>query len=133
MCEKDFKVIIVPVIFIFICFCQAIGHSCSVCDQVITGQVYVIDEAFLCEADFEVKNINGVHFVVTKGSFQALSSGKPCMGCGQDVYPDDSLSVGNVLFHHACLTCQICHKNMEGKSVSLDNKNRVYCTEDYTR
>ena len=43
--------------------------------------------------------------------------------------PQDSLSVGEVLFHHACLTCQVCHRNMEGKAVTLDNKNRVYCTQ----
>lgn len=95
---------------------KEIGHSCSVCDQVITGEVYVLDEAYFCEKDFE-----------------AISSTGVCAVCAKDISPDDSLAVGDVLFHHGCMTCQVCNKNMEGKSITLDNKNRVYCTEDYTR
>ena len=30
-------------------------------------------------------------------------------------------------------TCEVCKRNMEGKSVILDSKNRVYCSQDYER
>ena len=56
VCEKDFKVkytlSILKIIEILIF--QAIGHVCSVCDKIITGEVYVVDEAYFCEKDFEV-------------------------------------------------------------------------------
>ena len=56
VCEKDFKVKYIFSILkiIQILICQAIGHVCSVCDQLITGEVYVVDEAYFCEKDFEV-------------------------------------------------------------------------------
>jgi len=95
---------------------KKVGHACSVCSEVITGEVFCIDETFYCETDF-----------------QALGGRGACAGCGEEVTSQDSLSVGEVLFHHACLTCQVCHRNMEGKAVTLDNKNRVYCTQDYDR
>ena len=64
---------------------------------------------------------------------QGVPSRGVCGGCEGEVSPSDSLSVGNTVFHHACLTCQVCSRNMEGKSVVMDNNNRVYCTEDYAR
>ena len=68
-------------------------------------------------------------------TFQELLSTWPCSSCGQSISPDghDGLMVGDVRFHHACLECEVCHKNMEGKVVTLDKDNRVYCTEDYNR
>ena len=56
VCEKDFKVKYIFSILkiIKILNSQAIGHVCSVCDQIITGEVYVVDEAYFCEKDFEV-------------------------------------------------------------------------------
>ena len=59
----------------------------------------------------------------------------PCSSCGEVISPDghDALMVGDVRFHHTCLQCQVCHKNMEGKAVTLDKNNRVFCTEDYNR
>ena len=89
---------------------------CSVCNNVITGEVFVLDEAYFCEKDFD-----------------AITSHGTCTKCNKDVAPDDSLTVGDLMFHHACLTCHVCEKNMEGKSVTLDNSNRLYCTEDYQK
>ena len=40
--------------YFLVCDVQELGHVCSVCDQVITGEVYVIDEAYYCQKDFEV-------------------------------------------------------------------------------
>ena len=59
----------------------------------------------------------------------------PCSSCGEVIPPDghNALMVGDVRFHHACLQCQVCHKNMEGKAVTLDKNNRVFCTQDYNR
>ena len=59
----------------------------------------------------------------------------PCSSCGEVISPDghDALMVGDVRFHHACLKCQVCQKNMEGKAVTLDRDNRLYCTQDYNR
>ena len=41
--------------------------------------------------------------------------------------------VGDLRFHQACLECEVCHKNMEGKMITLDKENKVYCTEDYNK
>ncbi len=38
-----------------------------------------------------------------------------------------------MVFHHGCLECTVCKRNMEGKQITLDTNNRVYCTEDYDR
>ena len=83
-------------------FVKAVGHSCSVCSQIITGEVYVVDDKYYCEADFE-----------------AVASTGSCGGCGEGVGPDDSLSVGEIVFHHACLKCTVCGKNMEGQQVRI--------------
>lgn len=65
---------------------------------------------------------------------QGLASSGSCAACGEDVGPDDALSVGdNLVFHHGCLECSVCKRNMEGKQITLDTNNRVYCTEDYDR
>ena len=131
ICEKDFKVCIVSTIGIPRSL-QSVGHVCIVCDKVITGEVFLLEEAYYCEKDFQVFRIFHVNhkFSLTSKEISSLGS---CVKCGNDIKPDDSLKVGDLLFHHACLECEICKKNMEGKSISLDNKNRVYCTEDYTR
>ena len=65
--------------------------------------------------------------------FQELLSTWPCSSCGQSISPDghDGLMVGDVRFHHACLECEVCRKKMEGKVVTLEKDNMVYCTEDY--
>ena len=70
-----------------------------------------------------------------KSIIQELVSSWPCSSCGEVISPDghDALMVGDVRFHHDCLQCQVCHQNMEGKAVTLDKDNRVYCTEDYNR
>ena len=59
----------------------------------------------------------------------------PCSSCGEDISPHghDALMVGDVRFHQHCLECRVCHRNLEGKAVTLDKENRVYCTEDYNR
>ena len=33
---------------------QEIGHGCCVCDNVITGEVYVVNDKYYCEQHFEV-------------------------------------------------------------------------------
>ena len=33
---------------------QEIGHGCCVCDTVITGEVYVVNDKYYCEQHFEV-------------------------------------------------------------------------------
>eukprot|EP00090_Calanus_glacialis_P010350 TRINITY_DN18737_c0_g1_i1.p1 TRINITY_DN18737_c0_g1~~TRINITY_DN18737_c0_g1_i1.p1 ORF type:complete len:383 (-),score=90.96 TRINITY_DN18737_c0_g1_i1:399-1547(-) len=103
ICEKDFR---------------GVGHVCSVCDEVILDNACMMDGVVMCEKDY-----------------QELVSTWPCSSCGEVISPDghDALMVGDVRFHHACLQCQVCHKNMEGKAVTLDKDNRVYCTEDYNR
>ena len=114
---------------------KKIGHICTVCSQIITGEVYVIDDSFYCEQDFEVTIL--VIFLPPfdfKTILQKLASSKPCASCGENISPDDSLAVGETaVFHHACFTCQVCKKNMEGKSVILDASNKVYCSHDYER
>ena len=105
------------------------------CSQIITGEVYVIDDAFYCEQDFEVNHhlrlSPSQHFKIF---LQKLAASKSCARCGENISPDDSLAVGETaVFHHACFTCQVCKKNMEGKSVILDSSNRVYCSQDYER
>ena len=62
-----------------------------------------------------------------------MASSGTCPACGDDVGPDDALSVGDLVFHHGCLLCTVCGRNMEGKPVTLDTSNKVYCTEDYDR
>ena len=71
--------------------------------------------------------------MVTQSLLKNLATGKTCANCGENISPDDSLAVGESLYHHACFTCQVCKRNMEGKSVILDSKNRVYCSQDYER
>ena len=80
--------------------------------------VYTMEGVVMCEKDY-----------------QELVSSWPCATCGQAIPPDghDALMVGDVRFHHACLECEVCHKNMEGKVVTLDKENKVYCTEDFNR
>jgi len=101
ICEKDYK---------------NIGHVCTTCQNVIIGEVYIVDNNYYCEKDFETLIGNG-----------------NCSKCGDIVSPDDSLAVGTILFHHSCLRCTICNKNMEGQQVTLDKNNKVYCAQDYDR
>ena len=49
------------------------------------------------------------------------------------VNPDDAVNVGDLVFHHGCLTCVICGDNMEGRQVTLDSENKIYCSSDYER
>ena len=35
-------------------FHQAIGHVCCTCNNVITGEVFVVDDRLYCQPDFEV-------------------------------------------------------------------------------
>jgi len=103
ICEKDFR---------------EVGHVCDVCNEVIMDNMYTIEGVVMCEKDY-----------------QELVSSWPCAACGKAIPPDghDALMVGDVRFHHACLECEVCHKNMEGKVVTLDKENKVYCTEDFNR
>ena len=106
ICEKDFKVgMLIEIIIkhLLLSLVKAVGHSCSVCSQIITGEVYVVDDKYYGEADFE-----------------AVASTGNCGGCGEGVGPDDSLSLGDILFHHSCLKCTVCSKNMEGQQVGID-------------
>ena len=106
------------------------------CSQIITGEVYVIDDAFYCEQDFEVTHHLPLSLLPSTPRYflQKLAASKSCARCGENISPDDSLAVGETaVFHHACFTCQVCKKNMEGKSVILDSTNRVYCSQDYER
>ena len=75
-----------------------------------------MDDQYYCEADFEA--------VASKGS---------CGGCGEAVGPDDALSVGDVVFHHNCLKCVVCERNMEGQQITLDKQNKIYCSRDYDK
>jgi len=95
---------------------KALSHVCVVCEDVITDQVNIHSGNYYCDKDFK-----------------ALSSDDICSGCGLPTSPDTCLTVGDVMFHPVCLTCQVCHKNMQGKQISLDTKSRVYCAEDYAR
>ena len=110
-------------------------HNCLTCHQqhvnfnvvfirtyqnctVLLDNMYTIEGVVMCEKDY-----------------QELVSSWPCAACGKAIPPDghDALMVGDVRFHHACLECEVCHKNMEGKVVTLDKENKVYCTEDFNR
>jgi len=103
ICEKDYR---------------GVGDVCTVCDQVIMDSVCTIEGVVMCEKDYK-----------------DLVSTWPCAACGQDIPPDghDALMVGDLRFHQACLECEVCHKNMEGKMITLDKENKVYCTEDYNK
>ena len=67
--------------------------------------------------------------------YQELVATWPCSACGGDISPHGhaALTVGHVRFHNACLVCLVCGVNLEGKPVTLDNENKVYCTDDYNR
>merc|ERR1719483_1834246 len=95
-----------------------VGHVCSVCDEVIMDSVCMLEGVVMCEKDY-----------------QELMSSWPCSSCGEDISPHghDALMVADVRFHQRCLECRVCHKNLEGKAVTLDKENRVYCTDDYNR
>ena len=71
--------------------------------------------------------------LISRELLQKLATEKACANCGENISPDDSLAVGDILFHHGCFTCQVCKKNMEGKAVILDSRNKVYCSHDYER
>jgi len=103
ICEKDYR---------------GVGHVCTVCDEVIMDSVCTIEGVVMCEKDYK-----------------DLVSTWPCSACGQDISPDghDALMVGDLRFHQACLECEVCHKNMEGKMITMDKENKVYCTEDYNK
>jgi len=103
ICLKDFK---------------RLGHVCSVCNEAIMDSVCMLDGVAMCEKDY-----------------QEMMGTWPCSSCGKDISPQGygALKVGNVRFHQRCLECRVCHKNLEGKAVTLDKENRVYCTEDYNR
>jgi len=94
---------------------KTIGHVCSKCESIITGEVYVVGDSYYCEKDFE-----------------SLGTGS-CSKCKTVVNPDDAVNVGDLVFHHGCLTCVICGDNMEGRQVTLDSENKIYCSSDYER
>ena len=80
--------------------------------------VYTIEGVVLCEKDY-----------------QELVSSWPCASCSEVISPGghDALMIGDVRFHRDCLVCVECGKNMEGRTVTLDKENKVYCTQDYDR
>lgn len=114
---------------------QSVGHCCNVCEKIITGEVYVVNEDYYCEEHFEARQLRKIQRQPKNYLLylQGLASSGSCAKCGGNVGPDDSLSVGDLLFHHGCLVCVVCERNMEGKQITLDTNNRVYCTEDYDR
>jgi len=67
--------------------------------------------------------------------YQDLVSSWPCAKCGEVIASGshDALTVGDVRFHHDCLICHVCGMKMEGKTVTLDKENKVYCTQDFNR
>ena len=63
-----------------------------------------------------------------------MSTSESCAGCGAEVGPDDSLSLGQRLtFHHGCLVCAGCGLELEGRTVSLDREDRPHCSPCYER
>ncbi len=55
-----------------------------------------------------------------------------CHKCGKEI-KGESLGVGELFFHAACLTCATCKEHLGGKPVSLDQSGNIYCTRDYDR
>jgi len=102
ICEEDYK---------------AIGHVCEECGVILTGELFTLLGRILCHDHFKAAE---------------LAEFGPCGSCEKPLSPTDSLSVGGITFHHGCLICVVCGENMEGKPVTLDPNNKVYCTEDYT-
>jgi len=103
ICEKDYK---------------DIGHVCSMCDQIITGEVFSLAGRILCLNDYKA---------------ECEVQSKKCNKCGESVSPTEWLTLASLTFHPACLVCVVCHQNMDGKEITLDSQDRVYCTKDYTR
>ena len=63
-----------------------------------------------------------------------MSTSESCAGCGAEVGPDDSLSLGpSLTFHHGCLVCAGCGLELEGRTVSLDREDRPHCSPCYER
>jgi len=97
---------------------KAIGHVCEECGIILTGELFTLHGRVLCEEDFKALE---------------LAECGACSSCNKPLSPTDSATVGGVAFHHGCLLCVACGENMEGKPVTLDSNNRVYCTQCYTK
>ena len=93
----------------------------------------MVDDRLYCQPDFEVINGLGIRNNVFIIFYKKLEDTGSCSGCGSPVGPDDTISIGDMMYHHTCLNCCICGDNLEGKQVTLDNQNKIYCSADYER
>jgi len=89
--------------------------KCYICQEIIRTRFLTFKDQPICERDFKI-----------------LGTGF-CSKCKTAVSPDDAINVGDLVFHHGCLLCVICGDNMEGRQVTLDSENKIYCSSDYER
>uniref|UniRef100_UPI00398E4581 zyxin-like n=1 Tax=Pristiophorus japonicus TaxID=55135 RepID=UPI00398E4581 len=88
--------------------------TCSRCRQELKGQqFYEVDHEPLCE------------------SCHSTTLDK-CVVCQQPI-TERLLRATGKTFHPKCFTCVQCKKVLEGQPFIVDNKNQVYCVEDYHR
>ena len=87
---------------------------CCVCKEAIMGKYYQLNDQIYCEEDY-------------------LNHMKDnCSRCGNNI-EGEHVKITGASFHPKCFKCQACDKSLVGMTFTTDDKNKVYCPEDYTK
>jgi len=118
--------------------------KCHVCDEPLKGSYFFFQNKPICEKDFkETQQICSVCEEVIEGTYYQLNDQifcekdymahmDKCGKCEKDIEGKVIRITGSV-FHPDCFTCEVCDQSMVGMTFSTDDKNRIYCPDDYTR
>lgn len=92
---------------------KQVAERCAGCGEVPVGKCYSIDDQVFCEECHQ------------KG-------GEQCPSCNRAVDGHCVRACGSA-FHPDCFVCVVCKKKMINLPFVADDKQQIYCTDDYNR
>jgi len=119
--------------------------KCSVCDLLLEGNYFILSGKFLCEADYKRCKkvcgdcgdmIDGVYYTTQDNTVLCMQHWKArqgnCKRCGK-MLEGNILKLPGGSYHTDCFTCKVCNVSLAGEAVSVDDKDEIYCSDDYDR
>jgi hypothetical protein len=118
--------------------------ECYVCGERLRGVFFTFEDKPICEKDYKQQaeacagcgeaptgtcySANGQVFCEECHQKQC----DRCPKCEKEVL-GKCVRVSGAAFHPDCFSCTVCKKNMINVPFVADDKNQIYCTEDYNK
>lgn len=92
---------------------QQVAEKCSQCGEAPSGTYYTLNDKLFCE---------GCH----------RSQCERCPRCDEEV-TGKVVRISGAAYHPDCFSCVVCKKNMINVPFISDDKQQIYCSDDYNK